>query len=588
MKTFRTWTIFVFCLLLTTSVFFPTFSRQAEATPSPTPPEELPEKWEIEGVKHEGKKRKHCGPSALAAIMRYYGCQTSERELGNLFVRSRGISFSDLIEIALKHDFKAQYIRDDFEELKSRIAQNHPLYISIRGKERDRENHAIVLTGYDDVAEIVYSQDSSGEAETSYEDFLEYWGNAGRWALLFTPQSEAEVQALKTAKPRAESVYKWLVNNKPDWWESVLVYVPRETNAKKQYYKIADLFEDNKKLIKGYTEMIRLHPEDPYYCAQALVYIGNNYSILKDYKMQFRIAEKIIEVYPKQEEACALTLYARGNTYSRDYRKEEAEKVFRRIVEDYPDQTEYRGRALRRIAGYLEDRGDYESAADYYRRSIDAYPESHRVHAYFGNLKYLRGDLAGATESYQKALEHKEDYPYPMRRLGEVYAKVGDLKKSQESYRQFINTAEDRIKQNPDEYGAYYDLGKYYLEVENDPHKALLDMHKAHKRCEPETDTWVMSYLGLIYARNGAPRRGIRLINEVLENKPKDTYSHYWKALVLVEMGDISEAIAELETAISLCKCFEYFNNAKKLLADLQSRQGKEDKDEHPLSPKDS
>ncbi len=518
--------------------------------------------------------------------MRYYDHQTSERELGDLFVRSRGVSDEKIIAIAKKHGFKAKYIRDDFEELKRQIARNHPLYVVVMAEERDRFSHAIVLTGYDDVAEIVYSQDGSGEVETSYEDFLEYWGNAGFGAILFTPQSEAEVQSIKTAKPRAESIYKWLINNKPDWWESVLVYVPRETNAKEQYYKIADLFDDNKELIKGYSEMIRLHPEDPYYCAQALVYIGNNYSILKDYEMQFRIAEKIIEVYPEQEESCAHTLYAQGNTYTRDYRKEEAEKVFRRIAEDYPDQTKYYGRALRRIAGYLEDRGDYGSAADYYRRSIDAYPEGYRAHAYFGNLKYLRGDFAGAIDSYQKALEQKNDYSYAMRRLGDVYTAAGESEKAKEYYRRFIDDAEKRIKQEPDEYGSYYNLSHYYLEVAGDPRKSLLYLHKARERYEPETDFRVTAYLGLIYAKNGAPKRGLQLLNEVLEDKPKDTYSHYWKALVLVEMGDISEAIAELKTAISLCKCFEYFNNAKKLLADLQSRQGKEDKDEHPLSPR--
>ena len=157
-------------------------------------PYHLPRKIIIKGVPYVEQKDRYCGPAALAMILGYYGERISQRTLGVMKVRARGITVKKIINLARDRGFSAIYFQGDFVELKKQIAYNHPLYLSIKPDIHSRFNHAIVLVGYDDIAKKIFYHDPSEgkEEKMSYKKFLKYWEAAGWACILITPEKFPE------------------------------------------------------------------------------------------------------------------------------------------------------------------------------------------------------------------------------------------------------------------------------------------------------------------------------------------------------------------------------------------------------------
>ena len=176
------------------------FSEETVALSSSS--KRLPRKWQIKKVPYILQKDGYCGPASLAMILNYYDHRITQRSLGNMGVRARGILDRQIIQLAKERGFKAEYIHGDFDKVKRQLARNRPLYVGIKRKKHSRYGHAIVVYGYNDISKSIYYHNPAGgkKLKMTYRDFLKYWEAGGKWAVLITPGEDSDL-------PRGKPVY---------------------------------------------------------------------------------------------------------------------------------------------------------------------------------------------------------------------------------------------------------------------------------------------------------------------------------------------------------------------------------------------
>ncbi len=209
-------------------------------------------------------------------------------------------------------------------------------------------------------------------------------------------------------------------------------------------------------------------------------------------------------------------------------------------VKHSPDQADSR----LALAETLVATGGYTAAAAQFQILIDKAgekaPKSSVLYLEMGECKLRASDLRGALAAFQTARQLAPADPRPVLDLALLYDRTGSSEKARKEY-------EIVIQLQPENATALNNLA--YLEAEEgvDLDQALAHAQRAQQRLPGDLD--VQDTLALVYIRKNLTSDGIRILRDLVSQKPDSAPFHLHLALALYQKGDRRWAKHELETA---------------------------------------
>lgn len=234
----------------------------ATPLPSPTP---IPASVLLPAPAYEKQGPNECGPTTLAIYLHYYGWNGTKDDV-NIVVKpdekDRNVNVEELTYFVRTHAgwLQAEFrVGGDLQRIKSLIAGGFPVMIeeSFYDDKPYWPNddlwaaHYLLLTGYDDAAQIFTTQDSyrGPDQKVSYAKTDEYWKVFNRvYILIYRPDQEEALKSIlgpdwdvdanrQRALAVAQSETEADPKNAFAWFNlgTNLVYFERYTEAAKAY-----------------------------------------------------------------------------------------------------------------------------------------------------------------------------------------------------------------------------------------------------------------------------------------------------------------------------------------------------------------
>ena len=145
----------------------------------------------IDSVPFVKQKKSWCGPSALAAVLQYWGRDISQEEIAaQLYLASvRGTINFELENYARGKDLWTRSYNGCLEDLKKKISYGIPLIVLVKRAPRIlRLYHYLVVVGYDETrAFIIVHSGTRKNHIVSIKRFSKNWQSCQNWTLLITP-----------------------------------------------------------------------------------------------------------------------------------------------------------------------------------------------------------------------------------------------------------------------------------------------------------------------------------------------------------------------------------------------------------------
>jgi tetratricopeptide (TPR) repeat protein len=202
-----------------------------------------------------------------------------------------------------------------------------------------------------------------------------------------------------------------------------------------------------------------------------------------------------------------------------------------------PDRDDYR-LALAKI--YFRA-GKYAECAAEYQKLIDKNPKSSDFYVRMGEAKVTGGDSKGAVEAFKKAKEIDPADAVPSLRLAIFYDNEGRHDEARKYY-------EDALKIRPDDPTALNNLA--YLKADDgvDLDQALAFAQRAQDKLP--NDLNVRDTVALIYVKKNLTDDSLRMLRELVSQRPNSPTFHLHLAMALYQKGDRPTAKKELEAAM--------------------------------------
>ncbi len=229
---------------------------------------------------------------------------------------------------------------------------------------------------------------------------------------------------------------------------------------------------------------------------------------------------------------------------------EEAIKNYELISKDhpyFPDAEFYKG--LTRFR-----QKDIEGAAEYFKKTLDIYSEHKKARKGLdnvtkqflnaGNKTYKRGDVAKATEYYQKALEYDSNFYLAYFQLGVLQKKQGQSKKAIESLKKVIDIKPDHDK-------TWFTLGTAY-EADGNNQEAIIYYNKAIEINPGYTKAY--GNLGKLYTDIGNFSEAEDKLKTVIQIDPEYADGFMRLGILYLEQEKYEEAIENLNFSTNLDK----------------------------------
>lgn len=232
-----------------------------------------------------------------------------------------------------------------------------------------------------------------------------------------------------------------------------------------------------------------------------------------------------------------------GSIYADQQRFEEAEASFRRAVNIHPGDAQ----TYNRLGVFLFRTGRYREAAQQYQYMVALQPDNMHGYANLGGSLMLAGDFANAALAYQKAI-NIQPTATGLSNLGLMHYYLGN-------YDAAIENLGAAVELQPNDYLAKSNLGDA-LWVAGSTSEAKAEFALAETlalgayNVNP-SDPLTMMDLAWIKAMLGKHAEARELIDRALNLAPDDPYSHYYDAMVHLQAGNKSQALAALQVAVS-------------------------------------
>ena len=229
---------------------------------------------------------------------------------------------------------------------------------------------------------------------------------------------------------------------------------------------------------------------------------------------------------------------------------EEAIKNYELISKDhpyFPDAEFYKG--LTRFR-----QKDIEGAAEYFKKTLDIYSEHKKARKGLdnvtkqflnaGNKSYKRGDVAKATNYYEKALEFDPNFYLAYFQLGVLQKKQGQSKKAIESLQKVIEIKPDHDK-------TWFTLGTAY-EADGNNQEAIIHYNKAIEINPGYTKAY--GNLGKLYTDIGNFSEAEDKLKTVVQIDPEYADGFMRLGILYLDQEKFLEAIENLNYATKLDK----------------------------------
>lgn len=210
-----------------------TWTPEGTARLQAAPPAGLPPRVELAGVPFHPQTPLHCGPAALATVLRAAGIAADPATLGEqIFLPARGGTLQvEMLAGARRHGAYALALAPRLEDLLRELAAGQPVVV-LQNLAYDwwPQWHYAVAIGYDlGTGELLLRSGTTERLVLPFRTFEHTWARTGRWAMLALPPGTlaatvAEREALgaalafeRVALPaRAAQVYGALAARWPD------------------------------------------------------------------------------------------------------------------------------------------------------------------------------------------------------------------------------------------------------------------------------------------------------------------------------------------------------------------------------------
>jgi len=206
-------------------------------------------------------------------------------------------------------------------------------------------------------------------------------------------------------------------------------------------------------------------------------------------------------------------------------------------VRQSPDRIDYR----MELAIACSRAGRYAEATEQFQKLIDKKPNSAELYVRLGEAKKSAGDVPGAIESFQKASRLEPRNVLSHLDLAMTYEQTGHAEEASKCY-------EDVIKIQPDNVEALNNLAYLKADTGVDLDQALTYAKQAQQKSP--NDPNVMDTVALIYIRKNLTDDSLRLLRDLVSQKPQNPTFHLHLAMALYQKGDRPLARKELETAL--------------------------------------
>jgi tetratricopeptide (TPR) repeat protein len=185
--------------------------------------------------------------------------------------------------------------------------------------------------------------------------------------------------------------------------------------------------------------------------------------------------------------------------------------------------------------------GRYAEATAEFQKLIDKKPNSAELYVRIGEAKKSAGDTKGAIEAFKKARDLEPRNAISHLDLAMTYEQTGRDEDARKSY-------EDVIRLQPDNVEALNNLA--YLKADGgvDLDQALAYAQRAQQK--RPNDPAVMDTVALIYIRKNLTDDSLRLLRDLVSQKPENPTFHLHLAMALYQKGDRPQAKKELQAAL--------------------------------------
>jgi tetratricopeptide (TPR) repeat protein len=202
-----------------------------------------------------------------------------------------------------------------------------------------------------------------------------------------------------------------------------------------------------------------------------------------------------------------------------------------------PDRIDYR----MKLAITCFRAGKYAEASAQFQQLIDKKPDSAELYVRIGEAKKSAGDIRGAIESFNKANQLEPRNILSHLELAMTYEQIGRNEDARKYYA-------DVIKIQPDNVDALNNLAYLNADGGVDLDQALAYAKQAQQR--RPNDPNVMDTVALIYIHKNLTDDSLRLLRDLVSQKPENPTFHLHLAMALYQKGDRPMAKKELQTAL--------------------------------------
>jgi Flp pilus assembly protein TadD len=216
---------------------------------------------------------------------------------------------------------------------------------------------------------------------------------------------------------------------------------------------------------------------------------------------------------------------------------DQAIKLAEDQVRQSPDRIDYR----LELAITCSRAGKHAEATEQFQKLIQMKPNSAELYVQLGEAKKSSGDIKGAIEAFNKASQLEPRNVISHLDLAMTYELTGHDEDARKSY-------EDVIKLQPDNVEALNNLA--YLKADGgvDLDQALAYAKQA--QLKRPNDPSVIDTVALIYIRKNLTDDSLRLLRDLVSQKPDNPTFHLHLAMALYQKGDRPLAKKELQTAL--------------------------------------
>jgi tetratricopeptide (TPR) repeat protein len=175
-------------------------------------PADLPPRVEWSAVPFVAQTPLHCGPAALAMVLRHLGREVSAEALADaVFLPARGGSLqAEMLAGARRHDALAQPIAPTLEALLRELSAGHPVVVLQNlGLSFAPQWHYAVAIGYDRVDETLQLRSGSEHRlAMHWRTFEHTWARGGHWAFVALAPGMLAASADEAASTQAALAFE--------------------------------------------------------------------------------------------------------------------------------------------------------------------------------------------------------------------------------------------------------------------------------------------------------------------------------------------------------------------------------------------